>query len=52
VIPFVWSLVGGSAAFLPGAAQDRVLSLGALVVPLIVLRGRSLLRSGPSDSAQ
>jgi hypothetical protein len=50
VIPFVWSIVGGSAAFLLGVAQDWVLLLGALVVPLIVLRDWTLLRSGPSDS--
>jgi len=52
VIPFVWSLVGGSAAFLLGVAQDWVLLLGALVVPLIVLRDRSLLRNGPSGSTR
>jgi len=59
LIPFVWSIVGGSAALLLEVAQDWVLLLSALVVPLIVLRDRSLLRSacrgspravGPSDS--
>jgi len=52
VIPFVWSLVGGSAAFLLGVAQDWVLLLGALVVPLMVLRDRPLVRDGPSGSAR
>ena len=52
VIPFVWSIVGGSAAFLLGVAQDWMLLLGALVVPFIVLRDRTLLRSAPSDSTR
>lgn len=51
-IPLVWSLVGGSAAFLLGVAQDWVLLLGALVVPFIVLRDRSLSRGGLRGSAR
>lgn len=40
-IPFVWSLIGGSAAILLAVPQDWVLLLsGIIAVPLIVLRDR------------
>jgi hypothetical protein len=40
-IPFVWSLIGGSAAILLDVPQDWVLLLSGIVaVPLIVLRDR------------
>lgn len=40
VIPVVWSLVGGSAAFLLGIPQDWVLLVSGLAVVPIVLRDR------------
>jgi hypothetical protein len=41
VIPFIWSLIGGSAAILLDVAQDWLLLLsGAIAVPLMVLRDR------------
>jgi hypothetical protein len=41
VIPFVWSLIGGSAAILLDVPQDWLLLVsGAIAVPLIVLRDR------------
>lgn len=40
-IPFVWSLIGGSAAVLLAVPQDWVLLLSGIVaVPLIILRER------------
>jgi hypothetical protein len=46
VIPFVWSLIGGSAAIVLGVAQDWLLLMSGLVaIPLIMLRGR-----GPAHS--
>ena len=39
-IPLLWSLIGGSAAFLLGMVQDWPLLLGAIVVPWIVRRDR------------
>lgn len=45
-IPFVWSLVGGSAAFLLNVPQDWLLLVSGLVVgPMIVLRDRVHARS-------
>lgn len=41
-IPFVWSLIGGSAALLLGVPQDWVLlAAGLLATPVLVLSGRS-----------
>lgn len=41
VIPFVWSLIGGSAAILLGVTQDWLLLVsGFIAIPLIVLRDR------------
>jgi hypothetical protein len=41
VIPFIWSLIGGSAAILLDVPQDWLLLLsGGIAVPLIVLRDR------------
>ncbi len=41
VIPFLWSLIGGSAAILLGMPQDWVLLVSGIVaVPLILLRDR------------
>jgi hypothetical protein len=41
VIPFVWSLIGGSAAILLHVPQDWLLLVsGFIAVPLIVLRNR------------
>lgn len=40
VVPFAWSLVGGSAAFVLGVPQDLVLLASALSVPLIVRHAR------------
>lgn len=42
VIPFIWSLIGGSAALLLAVPQDWLLLVGGLVaIPLIVLRDRA-----------
>ncbi|MBZ0228905.1 MAG: DUF6064 family protein [Bauldia sp.] len=43
VVPFIWSLIGGSAAILLGVAQDWLLLVSGLVaVPLIVFRDRGV----------
>jgi hypothetical protein len=42
VIPFVWSLIGGSAAFLLGVPQDWFLLVSGIAIPLILLRDRSI----------
>ena len=42
VIPFLWSLIGGSAAFLLGVPQDfLLLASGIISVPIIVARDRA-----------
>lgn len=41
VIPFLWSLVGGSAAFLLGVPQDWVLALSGIAVLWIAVRDRA-----------
>jgi hypothetical protein len=41
VIPVVWSLIGGSAAFLLGVPQDWLLLVSGLSVALIVVRERA-----------
>ncbi|HSW25002.1 MAG TPA: DUF6064 family protein [Burkholderiaceae bacterium] len=46
VIPFLWTLVGGSAAFLLGVAQDWPLLLGA-VVPVYLTRGATATARAP-----
>ena len=41
VVPFIWSLIGGSAAILLGVQQDwLLLASGFIAVPLIVVRNR------------
>jgi hypothetical protein len=41
VVPFVWSLIGGSAAILLNVPQDWLLLVsGCIAVPLIILRDR------------
>lgn len=44
VIPFVWSLIGGSAAILLQVPQDWLLLVsGAITVPLVVFRDRQTI---------
>jgi hypothetical protein len=45
VVPFVWSLIGGSAAFLLRVPQDLFLLLSGLAVIPIVLRDRRRRRT-------
>ena len=46
VIPFVWSLIGGSAALLLGIPQDWLLLISGLIaVPLIAFRDHDPLRA-------
>lgn len=41
VIPFIWSLIGGSAAFVLGVPQDWLLLIsGVIAIPLVILRDR------------
>jgi hypothetical protein len=40
VIPLIWSLIGGSAAFLLGVPQDWLLLVSGFAVPLLVYRDR------------
>jgi hypothetical protein len=41
VIPFIWSLIGGSAAIVLGVTQDWLLFVsGFIAIPLIVFRDR------------
>jgi hypothetical protein len=45
VVPFIWSLIGGSAAVLLNVPQDWLLLVsGCIAVPLIVLRDRQATR--------
>lgn len=47
IVPFLWSLVGGSAAFALAIPQDWLLLVsGVVVVPLIVLRDRREVAPG------
>jgi Family of unknown function (DUF6064) len=40
-IPFIWSLIGGSAAFVLGVVQDWLLLIsGVIAIPLVILRDR------------
>jgi hypothetical protein len=48
VIPFVWSLVGGSAAFVLSMPQDWPLLVSGVAIVLIVLRDRGRLGAAPS----
>lgn len=51
VIPFMWALVGGSAAFLLAVPQDwPLLASGLLVVPWLWRRPADARRAGPSIS--
>lgn len=44
VVPFIWSLIGGSAAILLQVPQDWLLLVsGAITVPLVVLRDRQTM---------
>ena len=45
-LPLAWSLVGGSAAFLLGVAQDWPLLVSGLAIVLLVLRDRGVLARG------
>jgi hypothetical protein len=38
VIPFLWSLLGGSAVFVLGVAQDWPLLFCVFAIPFIVIR--------------
>ncbi len=44
MIPFVWSLIGGSAAFLLGVRQDWLLLVSSVSAVAIVVRDRARLR--------
>lgn len=45
VVPFLWSLIGGSAAVLLAIPQDWILLVsGVVTIPLIVLRDRKIQR--------
>ena len=44
-LPFIWSLIGGSAAFLLGVAPDWVLlASGLIALPMLLLRDRNAAR--------
>jgi hypothetical protein len=45
VIPFLWSLLGGSAVFVLGVAQDWPLLLCVFAIPFIVIRDRKTFES-------
>jgi Family of unknown function (DUF6064) len=48
VIPFLWSLVGGSAAILLAVPQDWLLLLsGFVTVPLVLIRDRQTTKTSP-----
>lgn len=49
VIPFLWSLIGGSAAFLLEVPQDWVLALSGLAALWVGLRDRAHGAPLPSD---
>ena len=44
VIPFLWSLLGGSAVFVLGVAQDWPLLFCVFAIPFIVIRDRKMSR--------
>ena len=49
VIPFIWSLIGGSAAILLNVPQDwLLLASGCIALPLIVLRDRQARQNVPA----
>jgi len=45
-IPLLWSVIGGSAAFLLGVPQDWLLLVSGIAAPLIVYRDRARPRRG------
>jgi hypothetical protein len=45
VIPFLWSLLGGSAVFVLGVAQDWPLLFCVFAIPFIVVRDRKTFES-------
>jgi Family of unknown function (DUF6064) len=46
LIPFIWSLIGGSAAILLDVPQDWfLLASGFIAVPLIIFRDRHAMQS-------
>jgi hypothetical protein len=45
VIPFLWALIGGTAAFLLGVAQDWLLLASAGVAVYLFVRDRRVLRT-------
>jgi hypothetical protein len=50
VVPLIWSLIGGSAAFLLGVPQDwLLLASGVIAVPLIVLGDRRHARAPSAE---
>jgi hypothetical protein len=52
VFPFIWSLIGGSAAVLLHVPQDWLLLVsGFITVPLIILRDRDVRRLAANVSA-
>jgi hypothetical protein len=52
VVPFLWSLIGGSAAILLDVPQDwPLLASGFIAVPLIVMRNRRQAASARARSA-
>jgi Family of unknown function (DUF6064) len=48
VIPFLWSLLGGSAVFVLGVAQDWPLLFCLFAIPFIVIRDRKFSSSKPN----
>ncbi|ANW05322.1 hypothetical protein LMTR13_05635 [Bradyrhizobium icense] len=52
VVPFVWSLIGGSAAILLNVPQDWfLLASGFIAAPLIVFRDRLAIRAAGNPSS-
>lgn len=45
VIPFLWSLIGGSAALLLGIPQDWPLLFSGVAIPMLLLRDRARRRA-------
>lgn len=51
IVPFIWSLIGGSAAILLGVPQDWLLLVSGLVaIPVIVARNRRYAAAGLASS--
>jgi hypothetical protein len=52
IVPFIWSLIGGSAAILLNVPQDwLLLASGFVAVPLIVFRNRHYAAIGPGAAS-